>query len=52
MPLSCAAPAALQDAALTWFAANFVHQKHPLVVAMQQQVGWGARVARQPVPAV
>jgi hypothetical protein len=28
----------LQDAALAWFAANFMQQKHPLVVAMQQQV--------------
>ena len=30
---------ALQDAALAWFAANFMQQKHPLVEAMQQQVG-------------
>jgi hypothetical protein len=31
--------AALQDAPLAYFAANFMQQKHSLVVAMQQQVG-------------
>jgi hypothetical protein len=37
----CAVVVVLQDAALTWFAANFMQQKHPLGVAMQQQVRCG-----------
>ena len=38
----------LQDAALAWFAANFMQQKHPLVVAMQQQVRCGGHIADVP----